>query len=187
MLRRLVCSVAAGAALLIATPASAATLTIGDFFYDTDPFFGPVFSVSNVSDATLGDGGGAFTGLSLSLFDGGALVLTTDLGPLAAGESIDTLAQDLSLLTFDSATLLAGFSLAGAVSVDPIASIVFSGAFPSFTGTDHIDSFIRFTPPDPGVPEPATLLLTIAGGAALAAARRRSRRVALQGRVERRG
>jgi hypothetical protein len=179
MLHRLAWSIAVGAALvtslLTATPASAAPLTIGDFFYDTDPFFGPVFSVSNFSDATLDDGGGTFTALTLNLFDGDALVLATELGPLDPGGSIDTLVQDLSLLTFDSATLVAAFSLAGTVSVDPIAAIVFSGAFPSFTGTEHLDSFIHFTPPDSAVPEPATLILAIAAGVALAAVRGRSR------------
>jgi hypothetical protein len=167
MKRILVYSLAAAlTVLMVNSPADAAPLTIGDFFYDTDPFFGPLFGVSNVSDTTLGDGGGTFTDLVLGLYAGDDLVFTSDLGPLDAGASLDTLAQDLSLFSFDSARLAVTFSLPGTVAVEPLASIVFEGAFPSFTGTGHLDSFIQYSPQQ-SVPEPGTLLLTTVGLAAV--------------------
>jgi hypothetical protein len=54
------------------------------------------------------------------------------------------------------------FALAGAVTVDPLTTIVFEGEFPSFTGTAHLDSFIQYTPQQ-SVTEPGTLLLTAVG------------------------
>ena len=156
---------------LSSVPVAAESITIGDFFYDTDPFFGPSFGISNVSDTTLGGAGGAFTDLTLNLFKGSELIATTDFGTLEAGSSIDSLFLDLSSLVFDSARLALTFSQPGQVSVDPLASIVFDGFFPSFTGTGHLDAFIQFTP----VPEPGTLLLVSAGLAVLARQKRWSR------------
>ena len=167
MKRILVCSLAACVAVLVFnTAAAAASLTIGDFFYDTDPIFGPLFGISNVSDTTLGDGGGNFTNLTLDLYSGTDLVFSSDLEPVSPGSSVDTLDLDLSAITFDSAQLAVTFSLPGLVSVAPLASIVFEGSFPFFTGTDHLDSFIQFTPQE-SVPEPGTLLLTTIGLATL--------------------
>ena len=162
------------AVVAMSAPAAAAPVTIGDFFYDTDPFFGPMFSVSNFSDATL-DEAGTFTSLTLSLFAGSDLVLSTELGPLAAGGSVDTLAQDLSLFAFDTATLVAVFSLPGDVAVDALAGITFEGSFPFFLGTEHLDSFIRFSPPM-DVPEPSTLLHFAGAAVALAIVTRTARR-----------
>ena len=161
------------AVLLITASAAAEPLTIGDFFYDTDSMFGPAFGVANLSDTTLGDGGGTFTDLTLDLLAGEDLLYSTDLGPLTAGRSLETF-EDLSVFAFDSARLAVTFSLPGAVGVAPLTSIVFEGSFPSFTGTGHLDSFIQFTPQQ-SVPEPGTVWQTVVGFGTVLRFRRRRR------------
>src|SRR5262245_60501892 len=102
-----------------AATASAAPVTIGEFFYDTDAAFGPFFTIENFSDFALTTGG-TFTNIKVRLFNGTTAVGDIDVGDLDAGFTFNTLPLDLSGTFFNSATLDLLFSLPGSIAVDPL-------------------------------------------------------------------
>ena len=171
---RQVCRIAVlsfGLVVGLVSSASATPVTIGEFTYELDDLFGPIFTVTNLSADPVS---ATFTDLMLHLHNDGNPDVVFDLGPLAPGDFPVQTFIDLSNIPLDSAFLTFGFAIPGAISP---GSLVLNDIT---TDTVRATTFIEFAAdeditPTP-VPEPATLVLMSIGAGVAVARRRRIRR-----------
>lgn len=161
---------AAIALMILAAPSRASASPVGSFSYDVDEFFGPVFTIENFFDSP-----GTFTNVVVHLLLGANDVVDLSLGELSAGTLGQTI-DDLSGISFDSASLDLTFTAAGSLQVNELTGLLFDFdpdlfAYTGNTATTVIDFTAE---PTQSVPEPSTLLL-VASGLAVTLRHRRSR------------
>src|SRR5580765_3159640 len=97
----------------IASATPVTSVTIGEFTYELDDLFGPIFTVTNLSADPVS---ATFTDLMLHLHNDGDPDVVFDLGALSPGDLPVQTFVDLSNIPLDSAFLTFGFAIPGTIN-----------------------------------------------------------------------